>query len=94
MRSKSSNKDLIRIFNIELSNIEERIKNLGEELKKSIDYLYEELSKFQYNVEALITGKDERGKIADFDLSYINAETNIKNLATHLLDITKNIKRG
>lgn len=94
LRSKSSNKDLIRIFNIELSNIEERIKNLGEELKKSIDYLYDELSKFQYNVEALITGKDERGKIADFDLSYANAENNIKNLAIHLSDITKNIKRG
>ena len=55
--------------------------------------MYNELSKFQYNVEALLTGQDEKGKLADFDESYTNAEVNIKSLKEKLEDIKTNIKK-
>lgn len=84
---------VVKRFNIDLSNIEKRIENLGESLKDSIHDLYNELSKFQYNVEALLTGQDEKGKLADFDKSYTNAEGNIKSLKEKLEDIKTNIKK-
>lgn len=48
---------------INLTGIEERIETIAEGLKQSIDDVYSDLSKFQYNIESIITGVDERGKI-------------------------------
>lgn len=86
--------NLVKIFNIDLNNIEERILNLGEDLKMAIEYLYDEISSFQYNIEALITGRDQNGKRADFDQHYNNAGQNVTNLKTYLDDIKTNITKN
>jgi hypothetical protein len=92
--AKNLNQNVVKIFNIDLNNIEERILNLGEDLKMSIEYLYDEISSFQYNIEALITGRDQNGKRADFDIHYSNAGLNITKLKTHLDDIKTNINKN
>lgn len=86
--------NVVKIFNIDLNNIEERILNLGEDLKTAIEYLYDEISSFQYNIEALITGRDQNGKRADFDQHYSHAGRNIANLKTYLDDIKTNINKN
>lgn len=86
--------NLVKIFNIDLNNIEKRILNLGEDLKMAIEYLYDEISSFQYNIEALITGRDQNGKRADFDQHYNNAGQNVTNLKTYLDDIKTNITKN
>jgi hypothetical protein len=89
-----TSQNTVKIFNIDLNNIEERILNLGEDLKKAIEYLYEEISSFQYNIEALITGRDQNGKSANFDQHYSHAGINITNLKTYLDDIKTNITKN
>jgi hypothetical protein len=88
------NQNTVKIFKIELNNIEERILNLGEDLKMAIEYLYDEISSFQYNIEALITGRDQNGKRADFDQHYNSAGKNVTNLKIYLDDIKTNITKN
>lgn len=92
--AENLNQNVVKIFNIDLNNIEERILNLGEDLKMAIEYLYDEISSFQYNIEALITGRDQNGKRADFDKHYNSAGLNITNLKTYLDDIKTNITKN
>jgi hypothetical protein len=92
--AKQTQNNTVKIFNIDLNNIEERILNLGEDLKMAIEYLYDEISSFQYNIEALITGRDQNGKRADFDKHYDDAGKNVTNLKTYLDDIKTNINKN
>jgi hypothetical protein len=92
--AKQTQNNTVKIFNIDLNNIEQRILNLGEDLKMAIEYLYDEISSFQYNIEALITGRDQNGKRADFDKHYDDAGKNVTNLKTYLDDIKTNINKN
>jgi hypothetical protein len=89
--------NLVKKFTIELTDIDGRIKNLGESLKLSLKELYDELSKFQFNVETIITGVNEKGKIIrdqlEFDVYHLSAEKNISNLANHLKRLVSDINK-
>jgi hypothetical protein len=50
-------------FELHFNNIEGRIDNIAKGLKNSLDNLYSGLSKFQYNIETIITGIDEDGNL-------------------------------
>ena len=93
----TSDPTLIKKFTIGLTNIEGRISNLGESLKQSLDELYQELSRFQFNVETIITGVNEKGKVirdqTEFDVYYILAEKNIQNLKGHLERLVTDINK-
>ena len=88
---------LVKKFTIELTDIDGRIKNLGESLKLSLKELYDELSKFQFNVETIITGVNEKGQIIrdqlEFDVYHLSAEKNISNLANHLKRLVSDINK-
>jgi hypothetical protein len=88
---------LVKKFTIELTDIDGRISNLGESLKASLNELYKELSVFQYNVETIITGVNEKGKpirdIGEFDVYHLSAEQNIKNLSDHLNRLVQDIRK-
>lgn len=88
---------LLKKFTIDLTDIDGRIQNLGENLKMSLNNLYEELSKFQYNVETIITGINEKGQVvkdqSQFDIYHLKAEDNIKKLAEHLSNLVADINR-
>lgn len=88
---------LIKKFSIELTDIDGRIKNLGESLKQSLKELYDELAKFQFNVETIITGVNEKGKVVrdplEFDVYHLSAEKNISNLAIHLKRLVSDINK-
>lgn len=88
---------LLKKFIIDLTDIDGRIQNLGENLKMSLSNLYEELSKFQYNVETIITGINEKGQVvkdqSQFDIYHLKAEDNIKKLAEHLSNLVADINK-
>jgi aspartate/tyrosine/aromatic aminotransferase len=88
---------LVRKFTIELTDIDGRIKNLGDSLKQSLKELYDELSRFQYNVETIITGVNEKGKVVrdqyEFDVYHLSAEKNIINLSHHLKRLVSDINK-
>lgn len=84
-------------FEIDLSDITGRIENLGQSIKQNLDKIYEELSKFQFNVETIISGTDEKGvplkEQSDFDRCQKSAEGNIKNLSIHLENLVADINK-
>lgn len=92
-----SDDSLLKKFIIDLTDIDGRIQNLGENLKMSLSNLYEELSKFQYNVETIITGINEKGQVvkdqSQFDVYHLKAEDNIKRLAEHLSNLVADINK-
>jgi len=96
--SESSVEDgFISKFIIDLTDIEGRISNLGESLKAHLDNLYEELSKFQYNLETIITGVDQKGKAlkgqSEFDVYYLQAQNNVTRLKSHLESLVSEINK-
>lgn len=95
--SNFEDETLVKKYVIDLTNIEGRIKNIGENIKKHLDELYEELSKFQYNVETIITGVNEKGKVvkdqSEFEVYHLLAEKNIGNLKVHLENLVSDINK-
>jgi len=93
----STDTTLVNKYTIELTDIDGRIQNLGENLKRNLDELYQELSQFQYNVETIITGINEKGQTirdqSQFDVYHIKAEDNIKKLANHLTNLVSDINK-
>lgn len=74
-------------FSIELNNLEEKIQKIAKNLKETLDKLYSELSNFQFNVETIISGVDEKGKIIDdngFNTHSTNALTNLVSMDREL----------
>jgi hypothetical protein len=88
---------LVKKFKIELTDIDGRIKNIGDNLKQSLKELYDELSSFQYNIETIITGVNEKGKVIrdqyEFDVYHLSAEKNIINLGGHLKRLVTDINK-
>jgi len=84
-------------FSISITNLEQRIADLGAGLKDSLDSLYLHLSKFQYNVESIITGVDEETKrIMDdhkFTEIYAEAISHVGSMEKELDSLVTNIRR-
>jgi hypothetical protein len=75
------------IFDIPLLNIEEKINNISVGLKDSLEKLYDDLSKFQFNVETILTGVDEGGKLISvnkFDLLVNNSKSHLQSMKDEL----------
>lgn len=84
------------IFEIPLIGIEKRIEKIAEGLKETIEDLYNNLSKFQFNVETILTGVDEGGKILK-EQQFVKIENesfesliNMKKELDNLIGIIKN----
>jgi hypothetical protein len=87
----------IKKITLDLSSIDNKIKNLGENIKNSITELYDEISKFNYNVETIITGVDKNGKVVkgqdEFNSYHDSARMNIQDLSNHLENLVQGINR-
>lgn len=82
-KSLKENLSPVKLFKIDLTDIDGRISNLGENLKENLNILYEEISDFQYNIETIITGIDKDGKRMNdkgFDLYDQKTKNNINKL--------------
>lgn len=80
-------------FDLLLDGLDNRIEKISLDLKKSLELFYEELSLFQYNVETILTGVDQRGKRRDdLDEIHDDAKLNIQNMNNYLNDLVKNIR--
>lgn len=82
-------------YTLYLMGIEERIEEIAEGLKKSIDDVYVDLSEFQYNIESIITGVDERGKLLNekkFDQVYTKSVDIAKGLDVKITSLYRSIK--
>ena len=90
-----SNENIVN-FSFELLNIEQRIASIAKGLKESLDFLYAQLSQFQYNIETIITGVDEKGDVIvdndGFDSYKSNAMQNVNNMGTELDRLVKSVK--
>lgn len=89
------NKSAEFIYDLYLLDIDERIERIAEGLKESIEGLYNNLSKFQYNVETILTGVNEKGKLLK-DEEFVKIEnesftslTNMKRELDGLIGIVK-----
>jgi hypothetical protein len=51
------------IYDIDILNIDKKIDNIAKGLKEVLTLLYSSLSKFQFNVETILTGVNENGDI-------------------------------
>lgn len=92
---KSSN--TVKRYTIEINNIEEKIQTIAKGLKESLDKLYGELSKFQYNVESIITGVNENGKILsgeEFTSIVNDSRSNIDNMNGQLENLVNVITQN
>jgi hypothetical protein len=89
--------NFIKKITLDLSNIDDKIKNLGENIKESIGELYEEISKFNYNVDTIITGVDKNGSLVKgqdkFNEYHDFARRNLVELASHLENLVLGINR-
>ena len=75
--------------------IEERIEDIADGLKQAIDDVYADLSKFQYNIESILTGVDEEGKLLNekkFDDVYNRSVDIAKGLDVKVTSLYKSIK--
>jgi len=82
-------------YSIELLGIEQRISSIAEGLKESIEDIYSDLSVFQYNIESIITGVDEKGKLINedkFDQTYAESVSIAKGLDQKITSLYKTIK--
>lgn len=76
-------------FKINLSDIDGRIQKISSELKDTVETLYQNISKLEYNVETIITGVDERGNIPeDITKIYDSTEDNIENIKNEIKKIS------
>lgn len=86
----------IKTFTFELLNLEQRIASIAKGLKESLDFLYSQLSEFQYNIETIITGVDEKGDLVsdndDFDRYKSQAIYNVENMSRELDNLVKSVK--
>jgi hypothetical protein len=83
-------------YTIELLGIEEKIESIASGLKQSIDDIYNDLSSFQYNIESIITGVDEKGKLLNesaFDETYTDSVRIAQGLDNKITSLYKTIKR-
>jgi hypothetical protein len=55
------------VYDLSLINIQDKIDNIARGLKETLDKLYKNLSEFQYNVETILTGVDQKGNILEPD---------------------------
>jgi hypothetical protein len=88
--------DQVLKFKIELSRLEEKIESIGEGLKSSLDSLYSELSDFQYNIETIITGVDNKGQVInadEFKSLQGSAEQNVTIMRSQLAELIKSVNR-
>lgn len=82
-------------YSIELLGIEQKIESIAEGLKESIEDIYSDLSRFQYNIESIITGVDEKGKLineAKFDETYSDSLEIAKGLDEKITSLYMTIK--
>jgi hypothetical protein len=87
----------VKKYTIEINNIEEKIKTIANGLKESLDSLYGELSQFQYNVESIITGVNQKGKILtgeEFTSTVNNSQVNINNMTNQLGNLVHTIMQN
>jgi hypothetical protein len=91
---KMINSPYVPRYTFEISNIEEKIRNIAKGLKESLDSLYLELSGFQYNIETIISGVNEKGEILDgleFKKIESDSKQNIENMRGHLDSLVRSI---
>ena len=92
--SKMKSNGEVKTFSFELLNIEKRIASIAKGLKESLDFLYAQLSEFQYNIETIITGVDQNGDLVNdnFEQYKSGAMYNVENMSKQLDKLVKSVK--
>lgn len=87
-------KDIVK-YEVPILKLDEKINKISTGLKDVLDILYGELSLFQYNVETIISGVDEKGKILN-DKEFIeirnSSEKNLEKMRNQLDELLGKMK--
>ena len=82
-----SNKTNYFVYDLPIIEIDERIDKIANGLKNTLDVLYDNLSKFQFNLETILTGVNERGKLIselEFDKIQTDSLSNLIQMQKEL----------
>jgi len=88
-------KDEVKPIILEISNLDENIKRLSDDLKTYISSLYDSISSLNYNIETIITGVDKDNKVikpSEIDNYYSDAGRDIDSITKHLADVKSEVK--
>lgn len=80
---------------LDLNNIDKRIKKITKGIKKKISTLYDGISELNYNIETILTGVDKYNNVVDIedlDTYYKDSEENIKTISDSLSKVKGIIK--
>jgi len=96
LKTKSSSIPGLK-YTLNLSDLEGKINVIGKSIKTNLDFLYKQLSEFQYNVETIITGVDEKSKKVIEDDKFIDISTkagkNLEEMTNVLNKLVKGINK-
>jgi len=81
-------------YTLNLSDLEGKINVIGKSIKTNLDNLYKQLSEFQYNVETIITGVDEKSKKVIEDDKFIDISTKAGKNLEQMTDVLNKLVRG
>lgn len=84
-------------YTIKILDIEKTIKRISEKLRDSVKNMYNELSDFQYNLETILTGVNEEGKVIEseeYDEVSEKSKSNLSKLKKILDNMLTNMKEG
>lgn len=85
-------------YTLNLSDLEGKINIIGKSIKRNLDFLYKQLSEFQYNVETIMTGVDDKSqKVIDdnkFKMISDNAKNNLEQMTRVLTRLVRGINRN
>ncbi len=94
---RNLNSDYLSKFEINLTNIDGKVKNLGKDISVAIERIYKDISELQYNIETLTTGIDEDGNRVeaedDLETHFEKANTNLDSLKKSVDALFNDIKR-
>jgi hypothetical protein len=82
---------------LDLSDVENKIKSIGEDLSESLNDIWTNLSKIEYNIETITTGVDKNKNLIseeDFDGVFEDSNERLKVVSTSLKRLNGSFKEN
>ena len=77
---------------LEISDVDMLIEQIGENVKKTIEDIYEAISNLHYDVDSVITGVDKFHRVVKIDAAHKKTEEDIEELQSKLKEFTRQYK--
>ena len=79
-------------FIIDLSSIDNRIKEVNSDVQNDINSIWNNISELQYNIETITTGVDKNhNNVENYEEFYINSESNLDDIRNKIETLKDNM---